>query len=76
MAHKAKHVKYAPVFVVTERIEAGDWVYTFDADWRALNERAGLRTRLKATRQAAEDDVKARRLQKYISGEWVDTIRS
>lgn len=64
------------------------WVWVEDnGDIRAAHEAAGMRTRWKGATKQREDtparsakqwaviDIKQRRLQRRINGEWVDDIR-
>jgi hypothetical protein len=55
----------------------GEWEYERDAfgDWRATNAERGLRTRLKRTFKAAQQDVQARRVQsRRQDGSWDDNL--
>jgi hypothetical protein len=54
----------------------GEWEYESDrfGDWRAVNDGRGLRTRLKRTLGAAQEDVEMGRLQRRRAGEWEDAI--
>lgn len=63
------------ITILQTTIEPG-WIYELDScsDWRGINEAGNRRTRYKRTLVAAKQDVKTNRLQRLISGEWVDKI--